>query len=51
MHDGDGCYLAQFFSSFDLTLFYIFHNWLGAAVVQQARLESMVEREITFFYF
>jgi hypothetical protein len=48
VHDGYGCYLAKFFSSHEPDLFALSHYWLGAAVVQQTRLEGMAYRKITF---
>jgi hypothetical protein len=50
VHDESGCYLAKLFSSPYLTLFSVYNRRLGVAVVQQARLEGMVERKIIFPY-
>jgi hypothetical protein len=48
VHDGYGCYPAKFFSSPELTLFFVSHHRLGAAFFQQASLEGVAGKKITF---
>ncbi len=48
VHDGYGCYLAEFFTASSSALFFVPYNRLGFVIVQQAGLEGMVETKITF---
>jgi hypothetical protein len=50
VHDGYGCYLAEFFPATSSALFFVPYNWLGFVIVQQIGLEGMAEKKIIFQY-